>query len=282
VRHASKFTRGISVLALALAGGVGLTRCSLFVDTDGLSGGDSSAPLVDGSTSDVLISQDASTDAGNSPDSAIANDSGFPGCDASHTACDDFETSAFSDRWNGGNVYGGGVAEYVDDASVSPTHSLHSSTPTNPNGAGAALYQNISIPTTSFHCQLDLLSRFNTPQVIGIGFNGGGQIMDYYVQVNLGAAQSQTEYVADYFDGGSDYESQDTPNSLNGAWTHVTLDMQPSGSIESVTLTIGDNPPLQHPFVLPVGTTMNQIQLSADYSSSGYDQLIDNVLCDVQ
>jgi hypothetical protein len=265
--------------------GAALVRCSLFVDTDGLSGGGGIDGSTFDSTSDAQASGDSGVDSGNSSDAANAIDAQFPGCGAPHAACDDFETASFSDRWNGGSVNNGGVVEYVDDASVSPTHAMHSSMPATGAGASAALYQNLVTTATSIHCQLYILIRPTNPNAwnaLGLGFAGDDAgVANYYTSVSVGETQTQIYRVANFVDGGGDYDEQDVPAIQVDTWTSLVLDMQPSGGTEMVTVTLGDGAPHTRQFEAPPGATLTQIVVSQDYSTTPVDMLVDNVLCDV-
>lgn len=263
----------------------GILRCSLFVDTDGLSGGGSTdAATLDG-TSDVLVDHDAGTIGdGGVADGAIATDSGFGGCDASHAICDDFDdTPALTlTHWTDDTVYGDGSVELVSDASVSAPHSFHSTAPANTNGAGAALYKNFTQAISRAHCEAQVLVRAGRPQTLAIEFAGSVSTdQDYYATVYLGGAGSKIAYVTDYYDGGADYNESNLPNLTVGEWTHISLDIVPSGTAETVVVTVGTASPHTFPFAAPKGATLMQIDLGEDYSTNGFDALFDNALCDV-
>jgi hypothetical protein len=266
--------------------GAGLVRCSLFVDTDGLSnGGAGDASTFDSSSSDAPFSSDATLDGGNSSDAPIAFDAQFPGCGATHVLCDDFETNAFTDRWNDSNINNGGIVEYVADASVSPTHAMHCSIPASVGGAAASLDQDLFTKMTSMHCQLDVLIRPSSPnpwEAILLDFAGDDAgAANYYTTVNVGKTETQLFCTTQLTDGGGVYDEQTLPAIPAGSWTSLALDIQPSGGTEMVTLTIGGGSPVTRPFGAPPGATLTRIEVNPGYSQAPVDMLVDNVLCDV-
>jgi hypothetical protein len=273
------------MLAFALATGAVLTRCSLFVDTDGLSGDDSGA-VTDASSSDVVISQDASSDAGNISDGAITTDAGFPGCGAPHAICDEFDDDVgmVTVRWSDDTLYGGGALDFASDASVSPPMSMHSSAPPNAGGAGAALYKTFSQTVSRVHCEGQALVRAGLPQVMSIELVGSDPtIKDYFVRINLGTSMSYMAQVTDFFDGGSLYSQNPLPSLTSGAWSAFTIDMIPAGvTDETIVITVSGSSPVTQSFGAPVGSTLVKILLGEDFAQTGFDALYDNILCDVQ
>jgi hypothetical protein len=284
VRGASKFSRRAFVVGVALMSGAGLTRCSLFVDTDGLNdGGDASTVTTDAST-DVVISNDARTDGGNLGDGTIATEAGFPVCDATHAICDNFDddVGVVTARWTDGTLYGGGVLEFVTDASVSAPMSMHSFAPPNGGGAGAALYKTFSQSVSRIHCEGQAIVRAGIPQVLSFELIGPDPtIQDYYMRINLGTSMAHTAQVTDFFDGGSIYSRSELPSLTADTWSAFTLDMIPNGTDETVVATVNGSSPVTQSFPAPAGSMLVKIILGEDYEQNGFDALYDNVLCDV-
>jgi hypothetical protein len=252
-------------------------RCSLLVDTNGLSGGPAASPDGD--------APDGSSDAPGG-DALLDADVGFRDCDATpHDFCDDFDNGVFGARWSGQTLTNGGVVS-LDDAGLSPPNALRATlVPLHDGGnGGAALFKNIMRVASFVSCEFDVQILEGDFQAFDLSFEDDAGVTTYGVSFNVGDT-SPGAHLREYTVSGSTYvvlHQYSLPAMATGVWHHASFVVSiAGGDAGSATLTIDGTPFVDARLAPKPALSLYRLTLSETFTTDPFDALYDNVHCDI-
>ncbi|MEO7110431.1 MAG: hypothetical protein ABI183_08350 [Polyangiaceae bacterium] len=265
-----------------IAAAMSPVACSLFVDTDGLTGGTESSADA---TSFDSAGDSAITDAISPRDTSTATDASAPSCDAQF--CESFDLSAslpgvFTPAHAG---TGGSLA--IVTRGLSLPNAVEFEQAVNAGQTESAIVHTFPGAPTKFHCELDLQMETD-PQVNGeldyivVHAQGIDHTPTYEVFLaKYGPSWTIAEY-AGFDDGGQLNHSAGFTNApAIGIWTHVVFESDGS----TLTAMFDGNTLGILPSLSSIGSqtaTSRTLTLGSAYATantSDIKMLIDNVAC---
>ena len=255
--------------------------CSLFVDLDGLTGGDqagSDASGVDGSASDALA-----LDASDASDASVVDAARFTCPDAS-IVCDDFDDTALGAKWSSVTIQTGTLG--IDNtASFSPPNSLLITLPDNPDGLTRynKLDEDIGdlkAVDCELEIRLDATDDTSTYDVRPFAFalNPPGY-NNYDVHVNMARDQFSFEQNTDNgMDGGSLGKTENFSPVTIGQWQHMRI----ATDFQTIQIYVDGSKVYDQPLLSPItSTSSGEIVVGQGYDTEppSWVYRIDDVLC---
>ena len=255
--------------------------CSLFVDLDGLTGGDQGSG--DASGSDGNASDAIAADASDASDANVADAAHFTCPDAS-IVCDDFDDTALGAKWSKVTIQNGTLG--IDNsASFSPPNSLLITLPDNPGGLTRYNKLDEDIGNLkSVDCELEI--RLDATDDTGgydvrpfafalypPGFN------NYDIHVNMARAEFSFEQNTDNgMDGGNLSRTDNFAPVTIGQWQRMRV----ATDFQTVQIYIDGAKVYDQALLSPISSTSSgAIEVGQGYDTEppSWTYRIDDVLC---
>lgn len=275
--------RAVSV-AIVIGAATAAAACSLLVDTNGLSDGDTSAdaagvsPPADATDAPgEATTMDASSDA-----DAADGDAGFSCPEGSGIFCDDFDHEPLGVRWT--SIDKGGATLVLESGGVTPPNALRAEVLGGANAYANLIKRFAGAPAGHVRCELDMMLPATPPpgeiDVFVLKTNRSAPTPSFYQlylqHLTNGWALGEFGTTAD---GGQVDHNGDVADLPIGSWMHLVLETDGSTFSLKVGGTLYGTLALS-PAAGTTGDTRDiRVGLSYVQNSVAFTARYDNVLC---